>query len=391
MLSKLKFQPTPFRFLLYTEWVLLASCGSLAIVEAFEKRGIQIQHVLILVTLGGLGLVLPTGSQLIKLSYTVLEIGLIFCGAMRGYLHILPMLYLIVVIRSCFLFAPIGRWIVAGITLVLFSSHQVQYVSNITQLVQPQYQQRFWIHLIGETLMFGLALFLVLKLANALLSERELWSELAIAHQQYAQQEKALVAAQERNRIARNIHDSLGHVLSALNAQLQAAVELWRNHYDAKQIEPFLEQAYQLSMNAMGEVRESVRALRSEGQSLSESIAELVQRFKDGTGIATQLEIAIHSSVTTIVSETIYRVVQEALTNIHKHAQASRVQITLKSSHDRIVVEIIDDGCGFDLNNTFPTGFGLIGMRERMSAIGGTLVVQSHLGDGCRIVAEVPF
>lgn len=394
MLTKLNLQPTPFRFLLYTEWFLLASCGSLAIIEAFEKGHLPVQHILILLGLWGLGLALPMGGQLIKILYTVVEIGLIFYGALRGYLHILPMLYLIVTIRSCFLFAPAGRWAVAGLTFVLFLSHQIRYVQNIIQIVQPQYQQRFWIHLMGETLMFGLGLFLVLKLASALLSERELWTELTIAHQQlqqYAQQEKELAAVQERNRIARNIHDSLGHVLSALNFQLQAAIERWRNHYDTDQIKPFVEQAYELGTDAMREVRESVRALRSEGQSMTEAISDLVQRFQDGTGIPAQLSVEMIAAPPVSVSETTYRVVQEALTNIHKHAQASTVRVTLKASRNQVRVEVIDDGCGFDSQRSFSSGFGLTGMRERVIALGGTLEVVANPGCGCHVVAEVPI
>lgn len=393
MFSELKLQPTPFRFLLYTEWVLLGSCGTLAIIEAFEKGAIQVQHTLILFALWGLGLVLPTGNHISKIIYTALEIGLIFYGAMRGYLHILPMLYLIVVIRACFLFAPSGRWTIAGIVFTLFLGHQVRYVQSITRLVNVDYQQRFWMHLIGETLMFGLALFLVLKLANALLSERELRSELEITHnqlQQYAQKDKELAAAIERNRIARNIHDSLGHVLSALNAQLQAAVELWRNQYSAERIQPFLEQAHQLGMDAMAEVRNSVRALYDQKQlPLNEAIAELVDRFQSGTGISVELSIDVRETLPAATSEAVYRVVQEALTNIHKHAQATAVEVRIQSSFNAIEARIIDNGCGFRHRDS--TGFGLPGMQGRVAALDGILEVMTEPGQGCQITIKLPL
>lgn len=394
MFSELKLQPTPFRFLLYTEWVLLGSCGSLAIVEAFEKGGIPVQHALILLALWGLGLVLPMGNGISKLIYTAVEIGLIFYGAMRGYLHILPMLYLIVVIRSCFLFAPAGRWTVAGIVFSLFLGHQIRYVQSIAQLVETDYQQRFWMHLIGETLMFGLALFLVLKLANALLSERGLRTELEIAHeqlQQYAQKDKELATVIERNRIARNIHDSLGHVLSALNAQLQAAVELWRNQYSAERIQPFLEQAHQLSIEAMVEVRNSVRALHDQKQPpLDEAIAELIERFRSGTGILVKLSIDLRGTLPTATSDAVYRIVQEALTNIHKHAQATAVEVTIQSSPHWVEASISDNGCGFRRKG-LKSGFGLTGMEGRVAVLDGTLDVTTEPGQGCQIAIKLPL
>ena len=130
MISSIKFLPNPFRFLLITEWVMLASCGSLALVEAWQGHTIPVQHISVLLILGLMGLALPSGNQLIKVTYTVVEMGLIFYGTVLGYLHILPTLYLIVVMRSCFLFQSRGRWIVAGLVLILFLGDQYKYINR---------------------------------------------------------------------------------------------------------------------------------------------------------------------------------------------------------------------------------------------------------------------
>lgn len=90
----MKTQPVPFRFLLYTEWVMLASCGSLAVIEALEQHRLPVQHLLILASIGLLGLMLPSGTG-VKVLYTAIEVSLIFYGTQLGYLHILPTLYLI--------------------------------------------------------------------------------------------------------------------------------------------------------------------------------------------------------------------------------------------------------------------------------------------------------
>ncbi len=109
----LKTRPNPVRFLLYTEWLMLMSCGSLAVMEMLEKGRLPIQHVLILALLGLMGWVLPSGKPFEKVIYMAIEVGLIFYGTLLGYLHILPSLYLIVVIRSCFIFDLPGRWAAA--------------------------------------------------------------------------------------------------------------------------------------------------------------------------------------------------------------------------------------------------------------------------------------
>lgn len=262
----MKIKNNPFRFLLYTEWVILASCGSLVVVEAIEQQRLPVQHILILALIGLMGLMRPSGTA-VKVFYTAMEIGLIFYGTALGYLHILPTLYLIVVIRSCFLFEFPGRLAIAGLSFILFLVHQVQYLQSIIPLLLPQVQQPLWIHQLTEVLMFALGLFLVLQLANTLLVERQTQAQLSLAHEQlrqYALQVENLPALQERNRIAHDIHHSLGHTLTALNVQLQTTVKLWQ--IDPAQAQSFLTQAQGLGAIAMKEVRQSVSTLRADAQ-----------------------------------------------------------------------------------------------------------------------------
>jgi hypothetical protein len=106
----LQVRTNPIRFLLYSEWLMLLSCGSMALIETIENQQVPVAHLLILIILGLMGLTLPKDNKTRqKIIYTAIEIGLIFYGTYLGYLHILPTLYLIVTIRSCFLFKPFGR------------------------------------------------------------------------------------------------------------------------------------------------------------------------------------------------------------------------------------------------------------------------------------------
>jgi signal transduction histidine kinase len=393
MTSFFKFLPNPFRFLLVTEWVMLASCGSLALVEAWQGQMIPIRHILILVLLGLMGLILPNGRLAVKVIYTALEIGLIFYGTVLGYLHILPTLYLIVVMRSCFLFESLGRWTVAGLVFILFLGDQAKYIQRALPAT-PDEQINFGMDIVAEILVFGLGIFFVLQLTNKLLVERQMRQQLAQTHeqlQQYAQKIEELAAVQERNRIARDIHDSLGHALTSLNIQMQTAVKLWEK--EPLQARSFLTQAQQLGKTAMQEVRQSISTLRQdarEEQPLKAQIETLIEDFRKGTGLAICTHISPCGSIPLPIAKTVYRIVQEALTNIFKHAQATEVQIQLSTTKEWIYLTVEDNGKGFDLNQN-RSGFGLQGIQERLTVVKGQFHLKTSPDKGCQIIVEIPL
>ncbi len=390
-----KTQPNPFPFLLYTEWVMLGSCASLAVFEAWQEKAIPVQHILILALLALMGLNLPKSDRIWKYIYTSLEIGLIFFGTVLGYLHILPTLYVIVMIRSCFMFDHPGRWIVAGISFILFSLHQIQYLKNLLPMMLPDINfQQIWMHLLAEFLMFGLVLFLVSQLVNTLLNERKTKQQLVQAHEQlrqYALQIEDLAAVQERNRIAREIHDSLGHALTNLNIQLQTVGKLWQHDQDTART--FLEQAQKLGKVAMQEVRQSVHSLRADAEeetSLERAIVQLLEDFRSGTGVPISHSIQIEKVLPPQTVKTIYRIVQESLTNICKYASASEVKLNLRVGEEEVYLTIEDNGIGFDPEQQ-KSGFGLRGMKERVAALCGELEIDTAPNRGCRITVTIPL
>ena len=199
-----------------------------------------------------------------------------------------------------------------------------------------------------------------------------------------------MAAIEERNRIAREIHDSLGHSLTALNVQLQAAASLLLS--DPTQAQAFLSQAQRLGATAMQEVRQSVRALRADEQveqPLEETIATLAEEFRQVTGITPNVDIHLMKSVSLSISKTIYRIVQEAFTNISKYARATEVQIQLITTGDRVCLEIKDNGKGFS-GDRETTGFGLQGMQERIAALDGEFHLTTAPGSGCQIQVKIP-
>lgn len=200
-----------------------------------------------------------------------------------------------------------------------------------------------------------------------------------------------MAAIDERNRIARDIHDSLGHSLTALNVQLQAAVSLMMS--DPARALPFLSQSQRLAATAMQDVRQSVKALREDEEcdrSVEDAIASLTEEFRQATGIVPTTCIQVGERVPASISKTLYRVMQEALTNISKYASATQVQIQLIAMDELICLIIRDNGKGFDCNQD-TSGFGLQGMQERIAAIDGNFCLTTEPGKGCQIEVQIPL
>jgi signal transduction histidine kinase len=229
---------------------------------------------------------------------------------------------------------------------------------------------------------------------NSMVAERQSRDKLAIANEklrQYALRIENQAILQERNRIARDIHDSLGHSLTALNIQLETALKLWQSN--PEKAKAFLTRAKDLGSQSLQEVRQSVSAMRSDpvqGRSLEAAIASLAEELQRSTGIKPTCSLHLERPLPAEVHTAAYRIVQEALTNIFKYAFATRVKIQLQATSDELQLIVEDNGRGFNVEaNT--TGFGLQGMRERTLALGGQLAIDSKPGNGSRITAHFPL
>jgi two-component system, sensor histidine kinase and response regulator len=196
-----------------------------------------------------------------------------------------------------------------------------------------------------------------------------------------------LAAVAERHRIARDIHDSLGHALVALNIQMETALDLWDEAPD--QAQTLLQSAKDLGSQALRAVRESVAEIRCDplqGQSLQVSLDQLMQEFHRTCGTAVHCQIEEPPGLSPAISTAIYRVVQEGLTNIQKHAEATQVQLCLQPTPAGLELRLQDNGRGFSLDAN-RQGFGLQGMEERVTALGGQLQIDSRPLGGCQITA----
>jgi signal transduction histidine kinase len=205
----------------------------------------------------------------------------------------------------------------------------------------------------------------------------------------YAAQSEELATARERNRIAREIHDGLGHYLTTIHMQIQAARSILTT--DRPRTDQILAKAQQLAQEALSDVRRSVAALRvapAERQSLPVALADLADATHTA-GLPTIVTVLGDARPLKPQEEqALYRAAQEGLTNARKHAQAAGATLTLDFSNTNLVrLTVADNGCGAD---TTDGGFGLIGLRERVDLVGGSLTLRNTPGAGFVLIVEVP-
>ena len=205
---------------------------------------------------------------------------------------------------------------------------------------------------------------------------------------EYATQVEDLAITKERNRLSREIHDTLGHYLTVIHVQIQAA----KTHLDRAPAlaRECLSRAQKLTHEGLTEVRRSVAVLRSaptEQRSLVEAITSLVDDFR-ASGLAA--EVRIDGAPRTFagpVEFALYRAVQEALTNVHRHAAASSVVVALHYGDAALALRVTDDGVG---TSSMDGGFGLLGLTERIKLVGGTVEIATSVGRGFSIELTVP-
>jgi signal transduction histidine kinase len=206
------------------------------------------------------------------------------------------------------------------------------------------------------------------------------------------EQARQAAVLEERNRIARDIHDTLALGFTGVLVNLEAATRTLKKD----NLEPALEHiehARQLAQAGLAEARLSVRALRPEAlqkADLTNALGALLRRVEaSGTlqaHFATQGDKIVLSGE---VESELLRIAQEGMTNILKHAKAQHVEVNLAFGADAVTLTIADDGVGFDPHGHHD-GFGLLGMRERAESVGARLVVSSAPAQGTRVETVIP-
>lgn len=399
----------PDDLLLWLEWILLIS-GILInyiLPQPFKLNqpiknwsNIEFFQIFSIILFGLMGLKRPKHNLVLKIFYNIFEFSLIYLPSIinPNVIFAFPPFHLIILIRNCSMFGSLGQLITIVLgNIILFSSFFNQKVN----LIDPKsivdttnISSTIFAAKLNATFGFVLISTLILLMTNLLFFLQRGREELAAANdrlRQYALRIEDQAMLQERNRIAREMHDALGHTLTAQGLQLDTAQHFWNSNPE-KALQS-LHESKRLSTQALRDVRQTISMLRSDplqGLSLDRAIAKQIQTFHQATGILPKCSFQFTVIPTVNVSLCIYRIIQESLTNIAKHSQASEVNIYLKTTSKQVNILIQDNGVGF-IPSENQSGFGIQGMQERILALDGLFSIVSQHGLGCKIMTQLPL
>ena len=220
--------------------------------------------------------------------------------------------------------------------------------------------------------------------------------ELQEAHsqlQEYAVQASELATAQERNRLARELHDSVTQTIFSMTLTTEAAHILLQR--DPSQVGSHLDRLQQLAQGALNEMRSLIQQLRLspvQDLGLVSALRAHLANLEDTDGLKVNFQVDGERDLSPEHEEGLFRIAQEALNNVSKHAQTDSAAVTLRITGDGASLLIKDQGVGFDYASQSPAGegFGLTSMRERVNILGGDLEIRSSQGEGTSILVNVP-
>ena len=264
--------------------------------------------------------------------------------------------------------------------------------------------------LLGPTLDVGLPLILVytviyflLAAFIAIIREAEAareeiekqQAELQTAHQQlqsYTAQAEELAVLEDRNRLARNLHDSVAQTIFSMRLTAEAAKMLLEQ--DPSRVGTELEKLQTLAKSALAEMRSLIFELRPTAVTelgLVPALRHHVMTLEKQYDLAVELQVSGEPHLSELDAQRLFRISQEALNNVVKHSQTDKVCLTLRFNGDRVFLQVEDQGIGFDPQSLSTAGdhIGLAGMQERVDAMGGLLTIDSFSGGGTRVTVEV--
>jgi PAS domain S-box-containing protein len=216
-------------------------------------------------------------------------------------------------------------------------------------------------------------------------SLQRIQAELALGVQERA-------ALKERQRLARELHDSVSQALYGISLGAHTAISLFDT--DKKKVLEALDYVISLAAAGITEMRALIFELRPESlemEGLVEALTKQVNALRARHGIEVKLKLCAEPDVPYAVKEVLYRIAQEALQNAIKHARPSQVELSLESFPDRLSLKVRDNGLGFNPQITFPGHLGLRSMHERALSVGGTLNISSEIDYGTQVVAMIPI
>jgi len=343
------------------------------------------------IMIGVMGFVFPQKAFHIKI-YWIAQLCILFLPYISNNFIYLPLLSTIVFLRAYQIYGikSVRYLSILVILFIFISSRLVR--SGMTQAVNSS--DISYIHsYIRVNYVFWLIVAILLIVYMIATSESKKKLNIALKQvQEYSIKIEEQAIQIERNRIKRDMHDSLGYNLTAINFQLENGLNLIEQSQYEQANETFI-----ASQELVQECLDNMRSIISDfsNKSLVESsfekeIIKLIKDFKKTTTIYTQFSISIKNYLSPEIINTIYRITQECLTNILRHSGATKVGIVIFTRDNVLNFIVKDDGRGFESNNPI-IGFGLVGIKERVHNLNGKCEIITKPEDGCQISIEIPL
>ena len=388
------------RTLQYLEWTLLTVNALSVILDRLLYRGENAPPggaYLVLIALGicaGLSVIFPVKYPLWqRQGYIAIEIAWILFAhhitMWRGW----DLLLCVVLAKSCFLlrrrdtiFITVFTGVARQISIALFLPKMIELMSkNMADIVAEDISdpRRIIISEMAGSITTYLAFStVILLLCFLVVAEQRSRHKASVL----AEEVEVLAADLERTRIARNIHDSLGHTLTTLDVQLELAQTLHERNPDrALQA---LNTAKSLSGQSLQEVRRAVSTMRIENFNLNTAINRAIAQMNHNQQFRIDVRLDL-PKLPLQVSQQLYLIIKEGLVNIQKHSRANSISLWGQATAQEIILGLSDNGIGFEPQIS-SSGFGLKGMQERVKLLEGQIKVHSTLGKGTLIQITIP-
>jgi signal transduction histidine kinase len=369
------------------EWSLLLVTPFIYVISFESSPDLLIKCLIFNALLLLLSFVFPLHCPLWqRRAYVLLEIILISVGLATG-LETSFLLYFLL-IKSCFLLSRrdvIITIMVGGVGCLVgvFLSYPSLVARQIDQAGFPANLSIFQILLTALIYYITIGVF-VLLLGFVIMAERQSRQRA----EALSREVETLAVNLERIRIAREIHDSLGHTFTALGIQLELAQRMRdRNLADSFRS---VDNATLLASQGLQDVRQLVQTMRQTNFDLNDALQETIEHMRhQGTGIHLYVDLNM-PPLSLQISHQLYCIIKEGLMNVQKHSQASHVTLSGQAIKNELVINLRDDGQGFDLVKP-AAGCGLQGMEERVKLLGGSLKIGTAPNKGTHIQARIPY
>jgi signal transduction histidine kinase len=376
------------RTLICVEWIILAFYGLLLWMTPYaELKSPRILVILSLIALSALSWIFPIDRpKWQRCAYLGAELVPILLARSGNWT--LDLLLCLVIIKSCFLLdrrEAIATVAIAGVGWIvplMWLIPENDYIQKLV-LLRIAHDRLIPFQYLSEILSYVATSTFIMLFGFLIVKEYKSQWQIKLLNQEV----ETLGTLLERTRIARDIHDTLGHTLTALGMQLEVAQQICLSN--PLQTSQRLDTAKQLADRCLQDIRSVVGTLRQSDFDLVQGLTGLMIHLQQTQPVTTKVQLNL-PVLPLQTSYQVYCIIQEGITNIQKHADASHVSLRSNLDAEFLMLELSDNGNGFDLSQP-KTGFGLQGMHERLQLIGGVLDIDSTVTVGTQLRVKVPY